>query len=419
MNSTRIISYPINSPGIIAARMWIREGSRADPIDQKGIHHLLGSLLSRGCGPYDNDDLGDLIEGSGASLQCETYEDGILLRLKCIDNDIFKLIPVLGWMLESPHLDEEYINLERDLSIKALKRQKENPFYLAFDGWRNLAYSDGPYGHDPLGTIEDLQNINKSTLIKLSNELLTREKTLVIAGSLPTDINAFLEEIKPFKSTLKNAEDQKPSNNPKTYQLSKSTYQSSNLCLAFEDTSQVIIMLGKSTIPYRHKDDLLLRLLSCHLGSGMSSKLFIKLREEHGVAYDVGIYHPIREGETPFVIHASTSIKKAIFTLNLLKDEWNDLIHNTITEEDLELAKAKFKGQVAHSSQTVGQRAERKAHLLGQNLHENYETEILKKLQSITSKDLQEVGQKHLEKPLLSLCGPQKILLKLSREWNN
>ena len=45
-------------------------------------------------------------------------------------------------------------------------------------------------------------------------------------------------------------------------------------------------MLGQATLGHGHPDELALRLLQCHLGVGMSSLLFQRLREDHGVAYD-------------------------------------------------------------------------------------------------------------------------------------
>ena len=85
-----------NTLGIFVAKLWIREGSRADPIKKEGIHQLLGSIMSRGCGPFSNNQVADIVEGSGASLRCETYEDGLLLSLKCIKDDYSHLLPLIG-----------------------------------------------------------------------------------------------------------------------------------------------------------------------------------------------------------------------------------------------------------------------------------------------------------------------------------
>ena len=409
---------PLVSPGVMSAKMWIRDGSRSDPTDQRGAHQLLGSVLSRGCGPYDPIAIGDLIEGYGAGLHCETYEDGYLITLKCLKNNAYELLPIIGWMINQPHLKDNQINLERELSIQALKRQKENPFYLAFDGWRNIAYGNGPYGHDPLGSIEDLKNINKAKLSRLSKSLLTKKKVLVIAGDLPHDLGKQIYKIEPFNSLVKRPSAKTPSEIFNKSTIVQNSHISTFISQSIK-TAQVAIIMGRPTVPHGHSDSLSLHLLSCYLGSGMSSRLFLELREKHGVAYDVGAHHPIKELDAPFVVHASTSAEKSIHTLELLKKCWRDILEFPISNEALNLAKAKYRSQIAHASQTVGQRAERKAHLLGINLPSNHHEESIRTIDSLTSKELQDAANKYLQKPLLSLCGPNKSIKTLAELWNN
>ena len=103
----------------------------------------------------------------------------------------------------------------------------------------------------------------------------------------------------------------------------------------------------------------------------MSSILFNILREEKGLAYDVGVYHPIRELNAPFIIHASSSKDKALETLTLLLKCWNDLQNSLISNDQLNLAKSKFRYNMAYNSQTIAQKAERKAYLIGMQIKEN------------------------------------------------
>ena len=407
---------PINAPEVIAAKLWLREGSRADSIGQKGAHQLLGSLLSRGCGPYDSTALADLVEGCGAGLRCDTHEDGILISLKCAQSDGNQLLPILGWMMMDPHLDPKQLNLERELSLQALQRQKENPFHLAFDGWRHLAYKNGPYGHDPLGLSNDLKSIGRKELLPLAEKIKIGSPILSISGSLEKNIIESIQNMEPFKNLLKqkgNHINSKVRNTNSEYKLSPS----SNISLQSEPVEQIVLILGQVTIPHGHEDDLAIRLLSCHLGSGMSSLLFKKLREEHGVAYDVGVHFPPREMEAPFLLHASTTQEKALKTLDLLKQIWWSLSQQRLSDKEMNLARAKFKGQLAHSSQTTGQRAERKAQLRAFNLSDDYDKNSLEQIESITSDQLQQTAARHLTKPLLSLCGPEKALKQLSRNW--
>ena len=402
-----------SSPGVMAAKLWISSGSRYDPQGQKGAHQLLGSLLCRGCGPYDFVEIGDRVEGCGACLNCETYQDGLLISLKCIQDDVFKLLPILGWMIKEPHIDENQVNIEKELTIQALGRQKEDPFYVAFDGWRRLAYGEGPYAHDPLGRIKDLKLINKKELIPLANSISKTHKVLVISGSYPLGLEQQIIDIKPFDSLLREdcAEQHKAILDNCT-QKKESTIQ-----LQIENTSQIVLMLGNTTISYSHPDAIHLQLLSCYLGSGMSSKLFIELREKHGVAYDVGVHHPIRENNSPFVIHASTSKEKSIHALELLHKCLEETLEKQLSEKELTQAKAKYRGQIAHFTQTVSQKAERKAHLLGLKLNINHDQNNLDRLEDITIKDVLNSARRYLQQPLLSLCGPKKTLTKMEEKW--
>ena len=79
MNTLDISLDPVKVPGILSAKVWINGGSKNDPNMQRGAHQLLGAVLSRGCGPYNNLELADLVEGCGAGLRCDTTEDGLLI----------------------------------------------------------------------------------------------------------------------------------------------------------------------------------------------------------------------------------------------------------------------------------------------------------------------------------------------------
>ncbi len=411
-----IILDKLNSTNIMSAKLWIEEGSRKDPKNKKGIHQLLSSTMLRGCGPYDNRQISEIVENSGANLNCDTYEDGLLISLKCIESDAYKLLPIIGWMITKPVLQIDQIELEKDLTIKAIKRQKESTYQLAFDGWRKIVYGDGPYGHDPLGSISDVKKINKEDILPLADSLIYRKKNLVISGKFPINLESYIENSIAFKGISKNLNDQNIKSK-RNYHIDLKNNQGTSIYTRVLNTKQVILLLGKATIRYDNKSDILLRLLSCYLGYGMSSLLFKLLREKYGVVYEAGLYHPIRENQTPFVMHASTTEEKAILTLRLLKECWEKIINSEVSPEELDLIKIKFRGQMAHSLQSISQRAEHKAHLLGIGLTKEHDKEILLRLESITSKEIKNAANKYLRNPFLSVCSNKEVIPKIIENW--
>jgi predicted Zn-dependent peptidase len=396
----------------MSAKLWIEDGSRNDPKDKKGIHQLLSSTMLRGCGPYNNKEIAEIVESCGANLNFDTYEDGLLISLKCVETDAYKLLPLIGWMITKPILQIDQFELEKDLTIKAIKRQKESTYQLAFDGWRKMVYGDGPYGHDPLGSIDDINKINKEHILPIASSLIHRKKNLVISGKFPINLKNYIENTIEFKGI---------SNHNKAFKninkIETPSKQRSSICTRSLNTKQVIMLLGKATIRYDNKSDILLRLLSCYLGYGMSSLLFKVLREKYGVVYEAGIYHPIREKQAPFIMHASTSEDKGIITLQLLKECWEKIINSEISPEELDLVKIKYRGQMAHSLQSISQRAEHKAHLLGIGLTKDHDKEILQRLESITSKEIKDAANRYLKNPLLSVCSNKEVIRKISKDW--
>ena len=184
-----------------------------------------------------------------------------------------------------------------------------------------------------------------------------------------------------------------------------------------QDTEQLVLMLGAATVPLGDPDGLALRVLQAHLGMGMSSRLFVSLREERGLAYDVGVHLPARRGATPFIWHLSTSADRAAEATSALLEEWQRMLNDPLSAEELALAKAKFRGQDAMGRQTCGQIADRQALVLGHGLGSSYVADTLLRAEQLSADDLMAAARRQLLAPALSLCGPSIALQAGERAW--
>ena len=183
------------------------------------------------------------------------------------------------------------------------------------------------------------------------------------------------------------------------------------------DTEQVVLMLGQATLGHGQPDELALRLLQCHLGVGMSSVLFQRLREDHGVAYDVAAHFPALAGPAPFVLMASSVEERANLALDLLLTIWEELREQPLSEAELELARAKYIGQLAQGLQTCSQRAERRVQLKAQGLPEDHDQRCVNALANLTPSNVRDAAKRWLGEPRLSLCGTSGALEQLARRW--
>jgi predicted Zn-dependent peptidase len=396
-------------PAIVASRLWIRGGSSEDQPGQRGAAQLLAGLMTRGCGDYGPDALADLVEGCGAALRCEASEDCLVLSLKCASSDAPELLPLLLRMAREPWLRSDQLELERGLNLQSLQRQREDPFQLAHDQLRGQLYGQGPYGHDPLGVEKELASLERDQITALVPSLGTEGGLLVACGDLGDDLaelfNPLLQQC-PW-ATAAPGSDPGPEAPPCSQRFA---------CLE-QDTEQLVLMLGAATVPLGAPDGLALRLLQAHLGMGMSSRLFVSMREERGLAYDVGVHLPARRGATPFIWHLSTSADRAAEATSALLEEWQRMLDELLSDEELTLAKAKFRGQDAMGRQTCGQIADRQALVLGHGLGWSYVADTLARAEQLSAADLRAAARRQLGCPALSLCGPKSSLQAAERAW--
>ena len=397
-------------PAILSAKLWLRGGSGDDSEGERGAAQLLAGVLSRGCGPYSGDALADLVEGCGAGLRCEAAEDGTLISLKCASEDAPQLLPLLLQMVLSPWLVDDQIALERQLNLQTLQRQREDPFQLAHDQLRAQLYGQGPYGHDPLGVEAELRELGRPQLQQRAQGLGRDGAVLVVAGEIPADVEQLL---------LSGAEGSRWSVPAPQRQAGPAGVQDPSVASSLDETEQLVLMLGASTTPLGGEHALALRLLHCHLGIGMSSRLFVVLREEQGLAYDVGVHHPARRGDAPFVFHLSSSTDRAAEACRSLLDEWQRLLEQPISAEELQLAVAKFRGQEALGRQTSSQLADRLALVLGHGLPADFADRCLEQAEQLSPDDLLQAARALLRRPSLSLCGPQQALEAAERVWHS
>ena len=394
--------------GLLAARLWIRGGSSTDPQGQRGAMQLLAGSMTRGAGDLDADGLAELVEGRGAALRAEANEDSLVIGLKCASDDAADLLPLLLAMASEPCLSTAQVELERQLNLQSLQRQKEDPFQLAHDGLRHQLYGAGPYGHDPLGVEAELQQLDAGGLQPLVASLGSRGAQLVLCGDLDPLLIEGLErqlQRRPWPT-------QAPRRQP-----GPSAQGGPELQEQEQDTEQLVLMLGCATVPLGHDDALALRLLQAHLGLGMSSRLFVVLREERGLAYDVGVHMPARCGATPFVWHLSSSAERAAEACSAVLTEWQRLLEQPLSAEELQLAVAKYRGQEALGRQTCGQVADRQALLLGYGLGGDHVERCLEQATLLSPDDLLQAARRWLQRPHLSLCGPAPALAAARQAW--
>ena len=393
----------LHRPGAptLAARLVLPLGSRQDPVGAAGRQQLLAGVLTRGCGDLGAEAVADLVENRGAQLRCEAGDDLLVLALRCAGDDADQLLPLLLTMAEAPRLEGAQVERERHLNLQTLQRLQEDPFHRCHERLRRQLYGQGPYGHDPLGVASDLAAISADALSVAARDLPAGDAVLVLAGDPPPGL---IEAITTrFASWRAPSAPGRPLDPPAADPLETVEL----------DTEQAVVMVGFRTVPLSHPDLLPLRLLQVHLAVGMSSRLFQQLREERGLAYEIGVDLSARQEASPCLWYLSTGAPRLAEAIDALEAEWQRVLTLPLSDNEIALARAKLRGQDCLSSETASQRADRLALLLGHGLPADHNERALARLEQLEPEDLRAAANRWLTQPMLSVCGPGRALARV------
>ncbi|HEY9838185.1 MAG TPA: insulinase family protein, partial [Vampirovibrionales bacterium] len=157
----------------------------------------------------------------------------------------------------------------------------------------------------------------------------------------------------------------------------------------------------------------ILKLLNTYLGNGLSSRLFVELREKRGLAYDVSAFYPTRLREAAFVVYMGTAPENTAIALKCLQTEVERLSSITLLEDELQAAKNKLLGQYALGKQTNAQIAQVFGwyEILGLGI--DFDTRFTEEVAGISPLEAQEAASCYLTQAYISLVGPSEAIAPL------
>jgi len=386
---------------LVAGRIFLKKaGSCWDSPAKVGLSHLLATVIMKGTQYRSSLEIAETVESIGASLGADAASDYWLISLKTVVADFPEILALAAEILRYPTFPKAEVELEKRLVLQSIRSQQEQPFNVAFNQLRQSMYADHPYGSSILGTEESVPTLTQQDLLEY-HQAYFRPDNLVISLSgrlsLETAVNLINDifgswEI-PHRSLIA----------PTLPVLNAQPYPR----VTAQETQQSIIMLGYLGAGVKSEDYAPLKLLSTYLGNGLSSRLFVELREKRGLAYDVSAFYPTRLGSSQFVMYMGTAPDNTAIAVEGLKMEAERLCQQTLVKYELTAAKNKLLGQYALGKQTNGEIA----HLFGWyetlGLGLPFDSDFQEQVSQVTAADAQRVAQTYLQSPYLSLVGPE------------
>jgi predicted Zn-dependent peptidase len=388
---------------IIAGRMFIRAGSCCEPREKAGLAHLLASVITKGCDGLSSMEIAEEVESMGASLSADTSTDYFLMSLKTVTADFSHILALAGRILRSPTFPTTQVELERRLTINNIRSQKEQPFTLAMEQMRRVMYQNHPYAMSVLGDESTMSSITQADLVHY-HQTYFRPDNLVISIAGRVTLDEALALVEQVFGDWQIPQQALPELNLPEIPV-QPQYQ-----LKPVQTQQSIVMLGYLGASVTSPDYAALKLLSTYLGNGLSSRLFVELREKRGLAYEVSAFYPTKLHPASFVVYMGTAPENTTIALEGLRTEVELLSTTEVMETSWQAAKNKILGQYALGKQTNGQIAQIYGWYETLGLGIDFDRQFQELIASVSSQDALIAASRYLQEPYLSLVGQEEAI---------
>jgi predicted Zn-dependent peptidase len=381
-NGIRVISEKISFVKSFSLGFWFDVGSRDETPRNSGICHFLEHMFFKGTGKRSAKQIAEDIESLGGYLNAFTSKEHTCFYGRGLTAHLEKTFEVLADMMQNSVFDPKEIAKESAVVIDELYDIEDSPDELIFDKFESNVFKGNPLGMPIIGTEKNLRAFSQKDLINFVNENYTFDRFFIVAsGNLDhNELVRFARKYinKKFRAANENKRDLilKPAQD----------------LFVEKETQQVHYILGKPTYGIKEKRRNVVSLLSHILGEGSSSRLFQKIREENGIAYQVNSFLNSFFDISTFGVYLSTNDKSVFKAQELIFGEIEKIKTKKVGSVELSRAKEYLIGNMLMSLESTTNRMLRIAQSVIYFNKIKSVDEIVKHIQSVTADDIREMS---------------------------
>lgn len=338
-NGLKILLVPAPSFQSVSLGIFVKVGSRYEREAEAGVSHFIEHMLFKGTGRRPTARLiAEAIEGVGGMSNAYTSQETTVYYAKVAASQVNTAIDILTDMVRHPLFDPTEFEKERSVIGEEL-----DMIYDAPDNWVNVlldqvTWPDHPLGHNTVGTPQSLIGLNLEALRAYFAAGYHPHNVLVAVGGafepdqVVTELAARLEDWQPQPSP--EFEAAPPPQTQARWFVEDRPIEQGHLCLAVPALSRY------------HPQRYALSVLNTILGEGMSSRLFLNIREERGLAYAVDSGLNLLQDTGALVVYAGVAPERAEEALQAILTELERLRQEPLPAAELHKAKEYIKGRL-------------------------------------------------------------------------
>jgi predicted Zn-dependent peptidase len=387
-NGLVVITEPMEHVHSVSVGIWLRHGSRQEPLALNGISHFIEHMVFKGTRRRSAEDIAREVDRVGGMLDAFTSKEMVCFNTRVLDEHLPKVFDILADLVLEPKFAAEDIAREQSVVLEEIRMTQDNPEDLVHELFTQNFWSSHPLGRPILGTPETVSALSRDTLQSWFEHRYAPDHLVITAAGHLTHsqlIDLVSERFAHLTPTGNSTADPTPLAAPHITLRTKRELEQVHLCL------------GVPAFAMTDSRRFAVSVLTNALGGGMSSRLFQNIRERQGLAYAIFSEMSSFRDTGMLSVYAGTSLDTAEQVVRSVLEEFRRLKDEPLDEEELRRAKDHLKGATLLALEGSGQRMNSLARYhIYFNRHFT-PAELIAMLEAVTAQEVQEIAQEFFQ----------------------
>lgn len=337
-NGLRIVAAPMKERRSVSTGIWVNVGGRDEDPKISGVSHFLEHIVFKGTATRTANDIKESVEGVGGSFNAFTSEECTCYLAKTSSRHFENVFDVLADMTLNASMKPDDVEKERQVIIEEIKMTQDQPSHFVEEILAEEMWPGHALGRPLTGTIETVTALTRDEIVGY-RDTHYHPGLITVVASGDVDMKRLVAVAEKNFGPAREAA-------RRPLALYGQSQAAPRYKLFPKKTEQTHLALGVHAFGKEHPDEFALEVLSVLLGGNMSSRLFNEVREERGLAYDIGCSVRKYHETGAFVVSAGVDTKKVGEAVEVVLRELERTAREPVGDAELRRSKEFYLGQM-------------------------------------------------------------------------